>query len=436
MVLGVTIKRELLFSRLMCRADLAVDPDSPQADKLRHLLNVVSGRAPDSQGRVSEPLVKEELAIVEFLTAKSSASGGPGGSVAGAGSSARKSGASGSNASRGAETPVDLLLGLAKTRSGKRAAEEERRIQRLQTAREKDEAARSQAAALAGGSNSSSGRADKNPWDYVAPQMPGLDVQQPFGDGRKGPRPLQPPSRNRPAHPMQQTPSQQQAQAQAQAQHQQQQQQLFQLQRRASRSISQQQQQHQHQQSQGQQMPQQPRQSSSSGSAPGSGVWGQPEMRFDVDLRNPFGQSTSDSNSFAAQQQNMYAAMGLNGSQPQQPQHRSSPDAVFSASPHHANRPSPQSQQPLISPYQSIAGLPGYSPSSQAGVNSAGAAGSDMISPDMYSALGPNGVQFGNTAFGDIDLSDLGINFAMSGPSGTDTGFNPFALPQTEEGAG
>ncbi|KAJ9115052.1 hypothetical protein QFC22_005380 [Naganishia vaughanmartiniae] len=52
-VLGVTIK---------------LDAASPRAEELRRLLDVVAGIAPDEQGRISEPIVKDELAIVEFLT--------------------------------------------------------------------------------------------------------------------------------------------------------------------------------------------------------------------------------------------------------------------------------------------------------------------------------------------------------------------------------
>lgn len=35
---------------------------------MRRLLDIVAGIAPDEQGRISEPIVKDELAIVEFLT--------------------------------------------------------------------------------------------------------------------------------------------------------------------------------------------------------------------------------------------------------------------------------------------------------------------------------------------------------------------------------
>lgn len=161
-----------------------MDPESPQADELRHLLNVVSGRAPDKQGRVSEPLVKEELAIVEFLTAKATAS------------SKSKSGSSRPSDQQGDQTPVDLLLNLAKTRSGRRAAEEEKRQLRLQQYREVEEQRRAT-------SKQSQGQGQRDgmasPWGYQAPQMPGLDVQQPFASNgmRKVPRPLAAPSTKR-----------------------------------------------------------------------------------------------------------------------------------------------------------------------------------------------------------------------------------------------
>jgi len=45
-----------------------VEPNSPRAEELRRLLDVVAGLAPDELGRISEPIVKDELAIVEFLT--------------------------------------------------------------------------------------------------------------------------------------------------------------------------------------------------------------------------------------------------------------------------------------------------------------------------------------------------------------------------------
>ena len=131
----------------------------------------MSGRAPDKHGKVSEPLVKEELAIVEFLTAKATTG---------------KSKSSRPSDQQGDQTPVDLLLNLAKTRSGRRAAEEEKRQQRLQQYREAEEQRNA--------SNKGQGQRDgmTSPWGYQAPQMPGLDVQQPFAlnGTRKVPRPL------------------------------------------------------------------------------------------------------------------------------------------------------------------------------------------------------------------------------------------------------
>lgn len=163
-----------------------VDPDSPQADNLRHLLNVVSGRARDDAGKMSEPIVKEELAIVEFLTAKN-----PTKAVAAVSAEAA---ASGPTRPEGSDenTPVDLLLGLAKTNTGRRAAEEEKRQLLLQQRREREEQRQAQRR-LAGGINGA-GSLAANPWNYVAPQMPGLDVHQPFGEqnNRRIPRPLQP----------------------------------------------------------------------------------------------------------------------------------------------------------------------------------------------------------------------------------------------------
>ena len=120
--------------------------------------------------------MKEELAVVDFLTAKSNV--------------ARTSKPNTAHCYHQTDdqTPVDLLLGLAKTRSGKRAAEEEQRQLRSQQHREREE----QKAAARIGMTS--------PWGYVAPHMPGLEVQQPFGNNasKKVPRPLQPPPPRRP----------------------------------------------------------------------------------------------------------------------------------------------------------------------------------------------------------------------------------------------
>ncbi|KAL7425182.1 hypothetical protein Q5752_000870 [Cryptotrichosporon argae] len=178
LVLGVTIK---------------LDPDSPQADELRHLLNVVSGRIPDAKGETSEPIVKEELGIVDYLTAKSAPR--PALSL--------KTGSD--------EQTADVLLELAQTNSGRRAAEEERRQMRLQQRREADEVRLAARARQINGGGAAPGQQHTGagaggPWGYVAPSLvPGFDVHQPFGQQRhlapmrrephelRGPKPLQPP---------------------------------------------------------------------------------------------------------------------------------------------------------------------------------------------------------------------------------------------------
>lgn len=60
----------VLNSYIVLGVAIKLEPNTPRADELRRLLDVVAGLAPDEQGRVSEPIVKDELAIVEFLTQK------------------------------------------------------------------------------------------------------------------------------------------------------------------------------------------------------------------------------------------------------------------------------------------------------------------------------------------------------------------------------
>lgn len=63
----------VLNSYIVLGVAIKLEPNSPRADELRRLLDIVAGLAPDENGRVSEPIVKDELAIVEFLTQKASA---------------------------------------------------------------------------------------------------------------------------------------------------------------------------------------------------------------------------------------------------------------------------------------------------------------------------------------------------------------------------
>ncbi|WVR08046.1 hypothetical protein IAU60_005091 [Kwoniella sp. DSM 27419] len=365
MVLGVTIK---------------LDPESPQADELRQLLNVVSGRAPDSQGKTSEPLVKEELAIVEFLTAKSQSN-----------KPRAAAPASGANVNDD-QTPVDLLLGLAKTRSGRRAAEEEKRQLRLQAYREVEE--QRQAARRNSGTQNIS-----SPWGYIAPQMPGLDVQQPFGNGKRVPRPLQPP-----------------------------------VTRRAD------------------------------GSVPDSTNW-TPEMAF------AFGQQISPGSGPGQMQ-----GQSQGQSQPQRPSSSQGQNmGGYNRSP----------TQPLISPNQNQLSqgqsnmqgqdqmqghTNGINVSPYAGLASAmplpataqppgqlGALGADVnqaqqgqqpfaYNPEAGGGFIDGGVasgsqQFGNALLDSFDFSDLGLAGRGDGlglglgSGGAPAGFNPFAVPQTEEGS-
>lgn len=158
---------------------------------------MVSGRARDEHGRLSEPIVKEELAIVEFLTAKNASKPSSTSSSANHNGQVRPDGTD-------ENTPVDLLLGLAKTNTGRRAAEEEKRQLRLQQRRELEEQRMAQRRSMSAGSIATTSNGNvmsSSPWGYVAPQMPGLDVHQPFGapnnvnqlNDRRLPRPLQPP---------------------------------------------------------------------------------------------------------------------------------------------------------------------------------------------------------------------------------------------------
>lgn len=338
-----------------------VDPDSPQADELRQLLNVVSGRLPDSQNRISEPLVKEELAIVEFLTAKN------------LGKSSRLPPNRNAEASVGAgddQTPVDLLLNLAKTRSGKRAAEEEKRQLRLQAAREKEE--QRQAAKR----NAGAGNISSSPWGYVAPPMPGLDVQQPFdNDGKRVPRPLQPPPTRR-----------------------------------------------------------------ADGSIPDSTGWS-PEMALALS-QTPLKHQSSVN---AAQAQAQALANDLQRfDSPNQSRALLSPSqgtGNLSLSPYGGFNSLPslgdtsglggfdgnagffQSQPP---PPLSLSDRP-----SSNGISSNPSTGGQGQGP-QGGMLDGNGVQqFGNANFDSFDFNDLGLDVRAPGQGG---GFNPFALPQTEEG--
>lgn len=61
----------VLNSYIVLGVAIKMEPDSPRAEDLRRLLDVVAGLKPDKHGRISDPIVKDELAIVEFLTQRS-----------------------------------------------------------------------------------------------------------------------------------------------------------------------------------------------------------------------------------------------------------------------------------------------------------------------------------------------------------------------------
>lgn len=261
---------------------------------------------------------------------------------------------------------MDLLLNLAKTRSGKRAAEEEKRQLRLQAAREKEE--QRQAAKR----NAGAGNISSSPWGYVAPPMPGLDVQQPFdNNGKRVPRPLQPPPTRR-----------------------------------------------------------------ADGSFPDSTGWS-PEMALAL------------SQSSLKPQSSVSAAQALaNGLQRFDSPNQSR--ALLS--------PGQGTGNLSLSPYGGFNGLPSLgdtsglsgfddgtgffqsqppppvslsdNPSSN-GIGSTPSTGGPG-SQDQNGMLDGSGVQqFGNANFDSFDFNDLGLDVRAPGQGG---GFNPFALPQTEEG--
>lgn len=332
---------------------------------MRRLLNVVSGRAPDSNGRVSEPLVKEELAIVEFLTAKTNA-------------------APSSSSSVIRETPVDLLLGLAKTRSGRRAAEEERRQLRQQAAREVQEQSASAAALASGSGGQQRGGMSSSPWGYKPPSMPGLDVVQPFdmsGHRRDGPRPLQPPPTKRGPPP--------------------------------------------------------------SGNVNGNGNVPQtnwsPDFNMNHNNNNNNGDMIRPSSSHSYHQQQSPENMFNNSPNQQQQIQSQHPNFNLDSLTNNNNNGSSNGYQ--LSPYQQSL-IPINSPQSQQHMTTGSGdpfAGSlEQFFNNTSGNMGPGGSgggsnQFGNAVLDQFDFTNLGLDLE-NGPVGLggNGGFNPFALPQVE----
>lgn len=166
----------VLNSYIVLGVFIKMDPNSTRADELRKLLDVVAGQALDEQGRISEPIVKDEMAIVDFLTAKANSN-----------SSLRNS---------APIPPYSHILpelrgpgkekSVARDASAGRARAESTSQQNIQL--EQDQMSRA------------SWQSPDSAWSFVAPGMAQIDVHQPFGGSnpvQRLPRPLRPPRSTR-----------------------------------------------------------------------------------------------------------------------------------------------------------------------------------------------------------------------------------------------
>lgn len=151
-----------------------MEPKSQRAEELRRLLDVVAGLAPDELGRVSEPIVKDELAIVEFLTQRANDP------------DARNEALNNS----APIPPYDHLIPSDRQSIASDTSRERRPSDVMQIS------PRPMAS-------------DDPAWSFVAPGMAGIDVHAPFamGGSHQGssshltPGPLRPPTgKNRPAN--------------------------------------------------------------------------------------------------------------------------------------------------------------------------------------------------------------------------------------------
>ncbi len=147
---------------LISLAPFKVDPSSPRAEELRRLLEVVAGTAPDEDGRWSGPMVKDERAIVDFLTQRAST-----------GSDVRSS------------APIPPYSHVmpshrnAPSMLSRRKESATRTMDDMYTPTVPDQ-----------------GKPSEDPaWSFVAPELASLDVHQPFGEGSQ-------PSRSRQGKPL------------------------------------------------------------------------------------------------------------------------------------------------------------------------------------------------------------------------------------------
>lgn len=175
-----------------------MDPNSARADELRKLLDVVAGQALDEQGRISEPIVKDEMAIVDFLTAKANSSNAQ-------------------NLRNSAPfPPYSHILPLHRNPPTNREQRPVREDSSSLRPRSESMSQNQRPSARTPGISvsASSPRATEqqaspwqnadSAWSFVAPGMNQIDVQQPFGQPsslgnsmQRVPRPLRPPRTGR-----------------------------------------------------------------------------------------------------------------------------------------------------------------------------------------------------------------------------------------------
>lgn len=178
-----------------------VDAASPRAEELRRLLDVVAGLAPDDQGRISEPIVKDELAIVEFLTQRAN------------NTSAQEQALNNS----AAIPPYSHVLSARANTAAQRFGQQHKLssttdIQKhnhhqsassLPPLRSPQQDRKAATDALDQFSDVPQAAPEDSAWSFVAPDLNTIDVHQPFIDSGRGltehrmPGPLRGPARSR-----------------------------------------------------------------------------------------------------------------------------------------------------------------------------------------------------------------------------------------------
>lgn len=180
-----------------------VDAASPRAEELRRLLDVVAGIAPDEQGRISEPIVKDELAIVEFLTQRAN------------NTSAQEQALNNS----APMPPYSHVLSARGSSAAQRFGQQQQQQQQPQSqpvSQKVQDADRQLDPVMQlshpGGQDAAQPSAhysgvqqqipEDSAWSFIAPDLNTIDVHQPFVDNERGldhrmPGPLRGPARSR-----------------------------------------------------------------------------------------------------------------------------------------------------------------------------------------------------------------------------------------------